>query len=474
MDAAVFDREYRWPTGAKLKVGFLDGSRIAREAVALTADAWTQYANVDFEFSLDAPPKEADILIRFDAEGCTSHVGTSSRYYTEIGEPSMHLCRIDQWVSGAFDPAAGVSSLPEGFREVVLHEFGHALGLQHEHQSPRAEFQWNKEVVYDFYGTSYGWDRDYVDMWVFRQIDPQLVDASQYDPDSIMHYSFPAQFTTNGVAFRGSHELSVIDKEHIAKEYPRKTDAKVRRRFERKIAVRNETALPLDVQVVHEIRKDKKLTWVPTSEPATADGVRVPAGAESMLDGQGRRVKVVARSADGRSTWSEWAAEPLRIAPKGGYLDVDLQTYVIVIDGPPDAPVGQTLDELYGAASKALTAGDYEGARALFGDLVERFPSDALVPWARFNIVLSWYQQQRWEEALQASYELVVDHPRADATIYAWYYGGVSALQLGWCDGARGYLEYVESEEAGAPDEWRSAAREYLQAVEKDPARWCW
>ena len=36
----------------------------------------------------------------------------------------------------------------EEYSRVVVHEFGHALGCIHEHQSPAATFQWNKEAVY--------------------------------------------------------------------------------------------------------------------------------------------------------------------------------------------------------------------------------------------------------------------------------------------------------------------------------------
>lgn len=462
MDAAVFERQYRWPAGATLKIGFLDGSRDAREAVARTARTWSEHANVVMDFSLDAPPKDPDILIRFDAAGCTSTLGTSSRYSAEVGDPSMHLCHMDQWVG------------TQEFDRVVLHEFGHALGLDHEHQSPSANLQWNKQAVYDFYGTTQGWDHDYVDMWVFRRIDPQGVDVSRYDPDSIMHYAFPAEFTTNGVAFGGSHALSSLDKETIAKEYPRDVEPKVRRRFERKIAVRNDTDTPLDVQLVYETRASGKPQWLPQSDPAVVPSTRVPVGAERMLDGQGRKVRLVARSVGGRATWSEHAEAPLRIAPKGGYLDGELQTYVVVIDGPPDQPESQTKEELWAAASAAEATGDHDVARGLFGEFLERFPTDPLVPWARFNVVASWYAQERWEEALQQSYALIVDHPGAEATIFAWYYGGVSALQLGWCDGAKSYLEYVAGEDAGAPKDWRTSAGEYIAAIEAEPERWCW
>lgn len=470
MDAAVFERQYRWPAGATLKIGFLDGHRAAREAVAHVAREWTDHANLELQFWLDAPPQEADILISFDATGCSSAVGTSSRYYTETGQASMRLCHKDQLIGPVFDP----SVIPDEMKRVVLHELGHALGLHHEHQNPRASIDWNEQAVYEYYAIYNGWDRQQVDFNLFRQIAPHAVDTSQYDPDSVMHYFFPPQFTTNGVSYGGSRQLSALDKEHIAKFYPRDTDVKVRRRFERKIAVRNDTASALDVQLVHERRSSGKSSWKPSTKPLAAPSVRIAAGAERTFEGQGQRVKLVARTPDGSASWSEWASEPLRISPAGGYLDVEMQTYVVVIDGPPD-PVGpSTPGELYAAAARAQETGDQESARGLFGELVERFPADPLVPWARFNVVVSWYEQKRWEEALQRSYDLIVAHPAADATIFAWYYGGISSLQLGWCDGVRSYLGYVQEETSGAPEDWRASASEYLAAIDRDPGRWCW
>ena len=36
---------------------------------------------------------------------------------------------------------------PSAIRQVILHEFGHALGAVHEHESPYSTIPWNKDKV---------------------------------------------------------------------------------------------------------------------------------------------------------------------------------------------------------------------------------------------------------------------------------------------------------------------------------------
>lgn len=461
MDGAVVSHDFRWPTGSTLAVGFLDGSREARKAVADLAKQWTEHANLEFVFHLGLPPANLDILITFDDPACTSALGTSSRFRSEKGEASMTLCGIDQRIG------------ERGFHRIVLHEFGHAIGLEHEHQNPKAKHSWNREAVYRYYETRNGWDRKFVDQWVFRQIEQNTAAVSDYDPDSVMHYFFPPEFTTNGVAFGGNHELSDMDKSFIAQVYPGRGANEIPRRFERRLAVRNETGVSLKVQAIYETGSGKKAAWAPKNDPNSAAIVRVPVGTERVLAGPGRRARLIARSNDGHSTWGEWSTTPIRIAPEDGYLDNEMQTFVVVIDGPPDPPKGQTGDELYASASQALKSGDHEIGRALFEDFVHRFSGDSRVPWARFNIVTSWYADGSFDEALDHSYDLIVAHPRSDAAPYAWFYGGISALAAGWCDGANDYLSYASEVRSGLPADWRKVAAEYTEAIKADPKRWC-
>lgn len=459
-EGAVFHNSYQWPVGSTLRIGFVDGSTDARKAVAKTASEWTEHANLDFDFDYSSNPSDVDILIRFNDPNCTSALGTSSRYMSEYGQPSMNLCYADTFVD------------TEDFPRIVLHEFGHALGLYHEHQSPKANHSWNKQAVYDYYAR-FGWDPAYVDQWVFRTIDPNLVDATGYDVDSVMHYAFPPEFTTDNVGFGGKAALSATDKSFIAEVYPGKKKAKPQRRHTRKLAVRNDTGVALDVRGIVEVGKGNKQVWKPGKAVTSASAVSVAPGAEVDLGGPGRLAKVVATSKDGKKTWSEFADSAVKIAPRFGYLDTQTQTYVVVIDGPPDAPKNEGKQALYDRASDALAKGDWAEARELFESFADKYAGDSLAAWARLNVIVALNEEKRPEDVLDAAYAMIVDLPSAEPTPYAWYYGGMAALNLRWCEGVESYLGYAADAKSGLPKDWRDSAAEYVDAVQTKPGKWC-
>ncbi|HWB78609.1 MAG TPA: outer membrane protein assembly factor BamD [Nannocystaceae bacterium] len=469
-EGLVANKFYLWPNGTTLNVHFTDGSMEARKAVAEVAVEWTKHANLKLEFFFDenAPPPVTHIRVRFDDPGCNSALGSSSQYAIDAGDASMRLCYMDRRIGD------------EWFQRVVLHEFGHAIGMEHEHQSPKAHFDWDKPFVYKYYKDTSGWDAAYVDQWVFRQIEAETVDASDYDPDSVMQYSFPAEFTKDRRAILGSFALSPMDKEWAAKIYPRepkkdpKPKAKKKTRFyERAIAVRNGTGVPLDVQLVQESLGKGGWAWKPKASVAAASTFHLEVGQELALAGaQGRKVKLVARTGDGKKTWSAHGEKPVVIATKGGYVDRELQTWVVTIDGPAD-PSSLDRDALYSSGSTALDAGDWELARARFGEFIAQFPDDEWRPWAELSIVIAWVGERDWSNAVAAAYDLAVNRPGTDAGAYAWYYGGLATMQRGHCSDAQIWFDYVVDASSGLSKEWRDAAKENLAAMKSDPAAWC-
>ncbi|MGX9117870.1 M12 family metallopeptidase [Mesorhizobium sp. BHbsci] len=130
--------------------------------------------------------------------------------------------------------AMGVSVTEMGsFRGTVLHEIGHALSLQHEHQSPEAscdtEFDW--DTVYPEFKQRYGWDRAKVDHNLGTLVKSKRLRTTAYDPHSIMHYYFPAWMFRDGEAsacYTGhNHTLSPLDIASIKSAYPQDPGAQL-------------------------------------------------------------------------------------------------------------------------------------------------------------------------------------------------------------------------------------------------------
>lgn len=192
----------------RLHVRFLGGTPELHNLVKEHARTWTEYAAIEFAFEneLVTAPDYYEIRIAFANDGHWSHIGTQSLRVPQH-QPSMNL-----QISAA-TPA-------HEMRRVILHEFGHALSLVHEHQNPRGGIPWNREAVYAYYWRTYRWEPDKVDINVFTPYEVDHVHASEFDPQSIMLYAIPPELTLNGYSVDWNNELSALDRQYIAEIYP--------------------------------------------------------------------------------------------------------------------------------------------------------------------------------------------------------------------------------------------------------------
>jgi len=195
-----------WPSNQTvIEVGFVQGSVQQRQLVMQIASEWNRWSGLPFVF---VDHGQAGVRVGFDPElGSWSYIGTDC-LGVEPPLPTMNL----GWLHGGVDLAEA--------RRVILHEFGHVLGLGHEHQSPAAGIPWDKEAVYRFFeGPPNRWNREEVDRNVFAVYDRDQVRGFEFDRDSIMLYPIPAELTGGRLAVDWNSELSEGDKRYIARMY---------------------------------------------------------------------------------------------------------------------------------------------------------------------------------------------------------------------------------------------------------------
>lgn len=206
---------YKWPNGSIISCGFLNGTDLQKQKTEYYAKRWEEFANIRFDF---ANQKKTDKDIRvafntdtapFDDPGSWAYVGITSKF-APSGAQNVNFGWLDENESD-----------DEWFR-VVVHEFGHILGCDHELQSPAAHINWNKPVVYHWYmGPPNNWSKEDVDNNVLNPSPPQGIAFSAFDKNSIMTYPVSPEFTLDhqGVP-GGSNYLTYNDKSFISQMYP--------------------------------------------------------------------------------------------------------------------------------------------------------------------------------------------------------------------------------------------------------------
>jgi serralysin len=206
---AALLRSAKWNPGDVITVRFLEGDPDLQARVQAVAQEWTApgMANLTLDFRDTGP---TDIRIAFkQGNGSWSYLGTVCRQITPESKPTMNY--------GWLTP----DSPDDEVRRVVLHEFGHALGLIHEHQNPKGGIKWNKDAVkHDLSGPPNNWSDATIENNMFKFYPETDLIPTDVDPLSIMMYPIPEAWTMDGFSAGLNGELSEVDKGLIRSVYP--------------------------------------------------------------------------------------------------------------------------------------------------------------------------------------------------------------------------------------------------------------
>ena len=245
-----------------LRVGFVDGDPWQWAWIALKINesfGIAQYAAIDFNFVFPIAQTPGSVVpapavttpgpwaakypidpthhirISFDPNGgAWSNVGNQSTYNPR-NVPSMNYGWMDAPLNTTFvynnvtytTPASfNQGGYTQGLGTTIVHEFGHAMGMEHEHQNPNGvPWNWDSAKLKAYFGgPPNNWTTEDINVQILNKLNSDTMNGSTFDMNSIMRYAMPASCIVNAANYPGvdqpSLRLSNCDKHWLKLNYP--------------------------------------------------------------------------------------------------------------------------------------------------------------------------------------------------------------------------------------------------------------
>ncbi len=283
LHAAVLVPDKRWPNGSELTVWFLDGNDFEKQLVQSTAIQWSKYANIRFQFSVEKPTI-SHIRISFSGLDGTRLGNHGDLHSTN---PTMTLHSLAQ------------QGLTLSYKKrIILHEFGHALGLEHEFLHPHWQYgnawllEQQKQCIHRLQSISSTQERTLHCAQINQAFHEDDVWWYPFDENSIMNYPVTSEWLDNRSSdIALSESISALDKIAIALGYPFRDTGNTRQ-------VQWDNQCP---QAIHLRYQFKHRSWIKIKIPALRSSEPV-----DLADNQ---VSFRAISQNGLNMWPQKSSE---------------------------------------------------------------------------------------------------------------------------------------------------------------------
>jgi len=167
---------------------------------------WTE-ATLNLKFVRVEKKEDSDIRIAKNTGKWDSLIGTEACQH--MGSVTMNFGRVT-----------------EDNRHHILHELGHCLGLDHEHQRDDAALDFDLPALNKHCFDLADWSAQDVEEQILEVVKVDRRNSTEYDKDSIMHYFFPPEVFKDKKALKENTEVSEKDLELIARLYSNAEPAK--------------------------------------------------------------------------------------------------------------------------------------------------------------------------------------------------------------------------------------------------------